>query len=267
MTEISFNKILNSTEPAPMAVSELDRLNDGQVFNVATGIFNGFNNKQGIMLCGYEWGEDDADSTEISVNAGSVSNLGVTFSNKMPFYGERANSWPYDKKIMAWFKLWGHELNRNDVGGDFEKCLLQTNWCDTQANNMNGINYQSKLLAPDQVDNFINHVEHFEPRVLMFFGSSMGKFLNDTKVLPRFVGILGKEVDKFQFQKMPFSGKRFNVGFQSFERCNVVSLPHPSGSRGLSTEYIDLFTPQIEKILSEFKKFKGIPQVKSIEVM
>lgn len=267
MRESNFNKILGSDQPEVMAIGEIDRLNDGQIFNVATGIFNGFNNKQGIMLCGYEWGGNNADSTDSSLDASKVSNLGVTFSNKVPFYGKEAESWPYDKKIMAWFKLWGHELSRNDVGGDFEKCLLQTNWCDTQASNMNGINYQSKLLASDQVDNFIEHVRHFEPRILIFFGSSMGRFLNDSKVLPRFLEIVGKEVEKFKFQKMPYSGKRFNVGFQSFECCNVISLPHPSGSRGLSTEYIDLFTPQIEKVLSDFKKFKGIPQTKLIEEM
>lgn len=258
MTERTFNEALGSDQPTTMTISEPARRNDGQVFNVATGIFDGFNNKQGIMLCGYEWGGNKAESTDLSVDASKVSNLGVTFSNKAPFYGKEADSWPYDKKIIAWFKLWGHELSSNDIGGDFEKCLIQTNWCDTQANNMNGINYQGKLLAPDQVDNFIKHIAHFEPRILIFFGSSMGKFLNNPKVLPRFVEIVGKEFEKVQFQKMPYSGKRFKVGFQSFERCNVISLPHPSGSRGLSTEYINLFTPQIEKVLSDFKKFKGI---------
>lgn len=262
MTSNDVNKIPDSNQPATLTTGELDAgQNDRKVFNVATGIFKGFNDKQGIMLCGYEWGGDDSDSTDVMINVGSVSNLDVTFSNKVPRYGKVAESWPYDKKIMSWFKLWSHELSREDVGGDFEKCLVQTNWCDTQANNMSGINYQSKLLASDQVDNFIAHVQHFEPRILMFFGSSMGKFLNDPKVLPRFMATVGKELEKFQYQKMPFSGRRFNVGFQSFERCSVISLPHPSGSHGLSTDYIDLFTPQIEKILSDFKRFKGNPRV------
>ena len=228
------------------------------IYNVATGVFPGFNDKHGIMICGYEWGGDDEITENVTTaDPSQVTNLGVIFSNKAPFYGSVAESWPYDKKIRDWFRIWGHELQRDGNGGDFEKCLLQTNWCDTQAPNMTNINYQKKLLDPVQISNFIEHVKHFEPRVLMFFGSRMGRLLNAKEVIDKFQEIVGKEIETFRYEKYPFSGRRFNVGFQAFERCNVIALPHPSGSHGLSPEYIKLFTPKIGSILSDFKKSRG----------
>ena len=233
-----------------------------RIYNVATGIFSGLNEKQGIMLCGYEWGGGDEDvaSEEVHADPSKVANLGVVFSNKGLFYGNAAETWPYDKKIREWFRIWGHELRRDALGGDFEKCLLQTNWCNTQAPNMKGVDYRTKLLAPAQVANFIDHVKRFEPRVLMFFGSLMGRLLNTASVAPQFKEIVGPEVKALRYEKLPFDGRRFNVGFQTFERCHVVSLPHPTGSHGLSTNYIDLFTPKIGEVISDFKRFKGIMQ-------
>ena len=242
------------------ALARINRMD--KIYNVATGIFPGFNDKQGIMLCGYEWGGGDEDVTSEAVHADPsvVANLGVIFSNKAAFYGRDANKWRYDERIREWFRIWGHELRRDGLGGDFEKCLLQTNWCDTQAPNMGGVNYQTKLLAPAQVENFIEHLKHFEPRVLMFFGSLMGRLLNATSVAPKVKEFLGADVQSLRYEKLPFNGRRFNVGFQTFERCQVISLPHPSGSRGLSPEYIKLFAPQIGKVISDFKMFRGIAQ-------
>jgi hypothetical protein len=230
-----------------------------KVYNVATGIFPRFNDKLGIMLCGYEWGGggDEVSGGE-RVNASEVENLGVIFSNKAPFYGSDAEKWRYDRNVREWFRVWGHELRRDGVGGDFEKCLLQTNWCDTQAPNMKNVNYQKKLLDPVQIENFIDHVKHFEPRVLIFFGSQMGRILNAKEVLTKFQEVVGTEIEPLRYEKYPYSGRRFNVAFQKFERCNVVALPHPSGSHGLSSEYIKLFAPKIDKLLSDFKRSRGI---------
>ncbi|MFZ3262149.1 MAG: hypothetical protein WA135_14845 [Thiobacillus sp.] len=227
-------------------------------FNVATGVFPGFNDREGLMICGYEWGGGGEEVAEPRDDLLAKSEPGVTFSNKAPYYGEVANSWPYDRKIRSWFGFWGHELRRDGTGGDFEKCLVQTNWCNTQAHNMKGVNYWEKLLAPDQVKNFIAHIEHFRPRLILFFGSEMTKILNNKKALEPFVSIMGPVTKDLHFPSKAFSGKRFKVGFQSFERCKVVSLPHPSGSHGLNDDYIKLFSSEIGELIQEFKSFKHI---------
>ena len=89
------------------------------------------------------------------------SGVAHVFSNKAAEYGETANGWKYDQRIIFWFELFGHKLNRQGIGGSFEKCLLQTNWCDTQNNKMEG-DYWAKLLEPSQIDNFIFHIEMFK---------------------------------------------------------------------------------------------------------
>jgi hypothetical protein len=229
-----------------------------RTYNIATGIFPGFNDKQGIMLCGYEWGgSDEVSESAVLPNSVEAETVDVIFSNKAPRYGTDSERWPYDRKVRDWFRIWGHELRRDGVGGDFEKSIVQTNWCDTQAPNMTNVNYQSKLLDPAQIENFIQHLAYFEPRVLMFFGSAMGQYLNASTVKPLIQTVLGKEMTGLKYEKLPFSGRRFNVGFQTFERCHVVSLPHPSGSRGLSPDYIGLFSPVIGSILNDFKTVRG----------
>lgn len=43
------------------------------------------------------------------------------------------------------------------------------------------------------------------------------------------------------------------MGFQGFENCKAVCFPHPSGSHGLSDDYIKLFSTEVGKLLQEFK--------------
>ena len=227
--------------------------------NVATGIFTGFNDEEGIMICGYEWGGNDNESEKKIEIIEKINDLGVTFSNKAPFYGQVANNWPYDRRIRKWFKLWGHELNREGTGGNFEKCLLQTNWCNTQAPNMDkNKNYAKKLLAPDQIKNFLDHIVYFRPKLILFFGSSMIHFLNNKIVLDEFSKTMGPITKNLIFPSKVFEGRRFKVGFQNFEKCKVVSLPHPSRSIGLKDDYINLFSPEIGILIYEVKQFKKV---------
>lgn len=225
-------------------------------FNLATGVFEGYNDFEGIMLCGYEWGDDGEDEGSGNVGITPDSAACVTFSNKVPRYGNVANSWPYDRRIRAWFKLWGHELGREGTGGAFEKCLLQTNWCNTQAPNMDGLDYRKKLLAPDQINNFIKHVDRFRPKLIMFFGISMLSLLNDKDVIHPFTQIMGKITEPMKVETKPFDGKKFRLGFQAFEKCRVIALPHPSGSIGLNDAYISMFSDEIGVAISEVKQAK-----------
>ena len=227
--------------------------------NIGNSIFPGLNDRNGLMLCGYEWGfsKDDQKLFE-SEQGGIFSKDAVTiFSNKSPMYGERAFKWRYDNRIIKWFEIWGHPLSREALGGDFEKCIVQTNWCNTEGHKING-NYFQKLTAPEQLDNFIFHIQEFEPRLIFFMGSQMINILQNQIVLERFSKIMGSPASRPLVIQKPFSGRRFKIAFQIFEKCDVVSLPHPSSSRGLSDEYISLFKDEIGGLISKFKKSKRI---------
>jgi hypothetical protein len=156
---------------------------------------------------------------------------------------------------MYWFELFGHKLNRTGNGGDFEKCILQTNWCNTQDNKVQG-NYWNKLLANDQVENFIEHLAHFRPKLIFFFGSELIKILQSDKVLPKFKDIMGCQVSALQLKTKPFDKRAFKIGFQSFASCDIVCFPHPSSTRGLSDRYIELFASEVGLLIENYKKYK-----------
>lgn len=229
-------------------------------FNVGNSVFKGFNDKHGIFLCGYEWGYSKQDQLDDEVgrnNVDSKINAVTTFSNKSPAYGKKAFTWKYDNRIVRWFDLFGHPLSRIDLGGNFEKCIIQTNWCNTQNYEMEG-SYYAKLTAEGQVKNFLSHVIEFEPKLIMFFGSSIIDILQTPTILNRFCDAAGSAKTPVVKLQKEFSGRKFKIGFQFFEKCDVVSLPHPSSSRSLCDDYIKLFAPEIGALIQNFKVSKGL---------
>ena len=226
----------------------------GMGINIGNSIFPGLNDKHGLMICGYEWGFSKPDQ-EILESGRSVffnENAVATFSNKSPVHGERALVWKYDNRIIKWFGLWGHPLSRDGLGGDFEKLVVQTNWCNTEGNTINE-SYFKKLTASEQVNNFIFHIKEFQPSLILFMGSDIINILQDPSIKYKFEEIMGKsEAPPEKIQKQ-FSGRRFKVGFQKFKNCQVVSLPHPSSSRGLADDYIALFETEIGWLIDDLK--------------
>ena len=150
--------------------------------------------------------------------------------------------------------MWGHPLDENELGGAFEKSLVQTNWAATQGNKIDNPN---KFLQLEHVDNFLYHIEKLRPKLILFMGSNLTNYLNRANVLPRFEQLVGKQTQPLRVVQKDFSGTRFKIRFQSFENCEVVCLPHPSASRGLSYDYIALFEPEMNRILSDFKTTRG----------
>lgn len=225
-------------------------------FSFGNSIFKGLNDEQGLLICGYEYGyskEDEKHQTDEMI--ANKPNVVFTFANKEPFLGKYFWSIPYDNRIATWFEIWGHALNREGLGGNFEKSMVQINWANTQNNNMEG-NYD-RLLELEQIDNFISQVEYLKPSVILFMGSKLIDFLNHDEVFPRFENIVGKAIgDKIVVQK-DSEGAKFKVTFQDFENCKVVCFPHPSASRGLSLEYIAQFKPEMDKLLQEYKQKRG----------
>jgi len=227
--------------------------------NIGNSIFTGLNDKNGLMICGYEWGfsEEDQKLVESGEEIFYDKDAETIFSNKSPTHGARAFTWRYDNRIVKWFSLWGHPLSREELGGDFEKCIIQTNWCNTDGHKINE-NYYQKLTAPEQLENFIFHIQSFEPRLIFFMGSKMINILQNTKVLEKFSEVMGAPEERVSIVQKPFLGRRFKIGFQKFEKCNIISMPHPSSSRGLNDEYISLFTDEISSLILDLKKRKGI---------
>lgn len=226
--------------------------------NIANSIFPGFNDKHGIMFCGYEWGYDKEDQEADKLQAEPAalnSESKVTFANKVPMYGDSALRWKYDNTVMSWFKLWGHPLNRENEGG-FEKSIIQTNWCGSQGPSMSG-ETKKKLRNAENKENFLSHIETFEPSVLFLFGSEMIKALQQSDILERFKSVMGSHGNLITKQKDGM-GTRFVISFQRFDKCDVISLPHPSGSRGLRNSYIESFADDVGGIISEYRAKRRI---------
>jgi hypothetical protein len=227
--------------------------------NIGNSIFPKLNDSNGIMLCGYEWGwsKEDQRDEERGLLEEFDNDITFTFSNKAIQFGERAFKWRYDKRIINWFDLWGHPLVREGLGSDFDKCILQTNWCNTQNYKIDE-NYYSKLTRAEQVDNFIFHIKKFRPKLIIFFGSELIKVLQDKRVMPRFHEIMGDITSPLESCQKDFSGRMFYISFQGFEKCNVVCFPHPSSSRGLNDSYIKLFCSELDERIGKVKSLKGI---------
>lgn len=227
--------------------------------NTSHSLFKNLNEREGIMLCGYEWGDSKEDQKEREQNiAQSIDyRAECTFSDKHKRYGEKARTWAYDKRIKKWFNIFGHPLDEENPK-DFDKCIIQTNWCNTQNNHIDDDIY-CKLRDKRQVDNFIYHIKIFNPKIIIFLGSAMIQVLQDKNIKKSFMDIVGKEVDPLKLEKnQEFDGKKFTIGFQKFEKCTVISFPHPSGSRGLSGSYIAHFVKPIDEILKDYRQQKGI---------
>lgn len=227
--------------------------------NLGNSIFPELNAKRGLMICGYEWGFSKEDQRRENQGVAHFFDPTAitTFANKSAAHGERAFSWPYDNRVIKWFGLWGHPLNRAGLGSDFDKCVVQTNWCNSGGNSIKE-NYFHKLTNKEQADNFILHIEALDPSLIFFMGSSIIDILQTPHILERFEQVLGKKASLPRKMQKSFAGRRFKIGFQSFGRCEVVSLPHPSGSHGVNDEYIALFNPEISPLISAFKMAKNI---------
>jgi len=196
---------------------------------------------RGLMLCGYEWGHPKADQRDdANLRSGDAETV-TTFSTK-ELADPRALRWRYDLRIQEWFRLWGHALGK-DPSARFERSVVQTNWCDTMGNRMSG-SIQAKLLDAGSVRNFLLHVNELQPSLIVFFGSQLVKSLNSAAVLGEFSKVMGGVTSPLEFKTKP-DGVGFKIAFQSFERCDVVGVPHPSSTRGLTDEYVSSFKKEI----------------------
>lgn len=231
---------------------------ESKTLNLGNSIFQGFNDQHGLMICGYEWGfsKKDAQEQELGSWIEPSEEIEHTFANKARHWGDAANTWRYDNNIKKWFELWGLPLDTKELGSNFEKSIIQTNWANTQGHSINDDN-ADKFLLDEHVDNFLHHVEVLKPKVILFMGSKLMDYLQSPTVLAKFEDIMGKITTPRHIVQKDSSHTRFKIQFQSFENCEVVGFPHPSGSHGISYEYIELFRPEMNEILTRYMEERG----------
>lgn len=104
-----------------------------------------------------------------------------------------------------------------------------------------------------------NHLDKLRPKIILFMGNQLlTKILRSQKALDRFTPIMGEEIEGIRAVRMKgYEGKPLAY-INSFEKCIVVGLPHPSGSHGLTNEYIEFCKTELEPIITRFKKEKNI---------
>lgn len=209
--------------------------------------------ENGIVLCGINWGGDPHKVEPDNDNS------------KMPtfFSDAQLNNYPYSRKIKRWFELWGHPLQEDSsMASDFEHSIAQMNWLTNQSKNMNNQNIRTECIK-NKIE-FFSRLELLRPRLIFFFSVNLLDALNDPSCIEDAKKILGKkkqELIKIQKDVPLMSGKkcrRFRVGFQAFEKCEIVALPHPTGAKGINDAYISAFKDKIGPLITRYKEARNI---------
>ncbi|HET6912601.1 MAG TPA: hypothetical protein VFH71_04550 [Rhodanobacteraceae bacterium] len=194
----------------------------------------------GIIICGYNWGTDQGSSVSAASPAGSSF-----FSN------QDTNGFRYVNRLINLLGLWGLSLERKEGRETkLERSFTQTNWRNTETKALSDDTWTEYEL---NCGNFLETVQHLRPRLVIFCGLRLLELLNSPSVLPLSEKGFGKHLGEPRYcvkPKLP-GRKQFRVGFQDFERVRVIAIPHPTGSRGLSNEYMEQFRNEIFSRLRE----------------
>jgi len=223
-------------------------------FNVGHAVFSGFNDRRGLVLCGYEWGHTKSDQ---SIEQGSPQHAQMQAHLALPntFHAKAWPDSPYERRLLKWFGLFGHPLGEDGGFSAFDKSILQTNWCADQAY---AVDDYDKFLREENSTNFLAHMREFFPALIIFLGTRQLECLQNETVLPAFKAIFGEETSPLRWETDDrFSGRKFRIGFQKFQNVSIISLPHPSGTMGLSDEYVSLFAEKIGREIARYKAVKG----------
>lgn len=198
----------------------------------------------GIIICGLNWGGQE--SREDIYYKQSEKSI---FSHSM-------YDWKFRNRLLKWFKMWGHRLETTDGNASFlEKSISYTNWLNTKSKNLKGIDILSEL--KNNTDSIINTINALSPKIIVFLSKQLIYALNEPTILDKLRDKLGnnKSFEEISLQKQFTENyKRFKIYRQVFDNCTIISLPHPSGSRGLKNEYIQLFREDMNTIFTIYKE-------------
>ncbi|HQN65407.1 MAG TPA: hypothetical protein PLR90_07975 [Methylophilus sp.] len=205
------------------------------------------NSKDGIMICGINWGgsPDDAPSNE----------------TKSFFSDQSVNNYRYRNRIVTWFQLFRHPLEVTESKATaFERSIIQTNWLSTQSRNMQNNHVFDECV--NEWGNFEFHVRELQPKLIIFLSVTLLDVLNSKSCIDRTRRLFGNEIDlKKILKKDVYEEARrlrsFRIGIQRFENTDVIALPHPTGSKGLSDNYIRAFDQDISPLIDKYKVVRG----------
>lgn len=201
----------------------------------------------GILICGINWGGNSDD---------------VIDSSPKTFFSDQENKkWNFRNRILKWFESWGHLLKTDVMEiGRFEKSITYTNWLGTKSPNMDGKNVFFECSTSPQL--FIETINYLKPSIIMFASCDLQYALNSESCISHVTHIFGIGNEPKYLQKDVFINgeklRKFSVGFQEFVRCDIIALPHPTGSWGLSDSYIASFGEEISQVLVKWKIINGV---------
>jgi hypothetical protein len=200
------------------------------------------NSLGGLMICGINWGGNPLEHKQ---------------HDEQSFFSDASvQNYRFRNQLVAWFKLWGHALTtERGREGPFERSIFHTNWLPDQSQSTIGRPIDTELVRHDT--QFFRHVEVLKPRMIILCSVRLMRALNQPRCLVKAERLLGSaNPPQYETKEISHAGrrlKRFVFGFQIFEHCNVVAVPHPSGSRGLDSEYVHAFRKEIYPLLSDFR--------------
>lgn len=199
----------------------------------------------GIMVCGIDFGFTASDEEAERENTAPSSEEPKSFFSDLAV----RTTDKFRRRLLRWLDLWGVTLEKESGSESArERSFFQTNWLDTQNRNNSGP--VDDLV--DGADHFLKLLEDRKPRVILFSGANLIEALNNGRIRKKVEKTLGAWPGKASIHKMEAvgGGKSFTVRVQHWQNTTVISLPHPTGSWGISDSYMaqfgDLLRPLIE---------------------
>lgn len=200
----------------------------------------------GILLCGINPG-DGAEHRETTYVEDAPKSF---FSDTDPTC--QNGKFPYQRRIREWFRTWGHPLDEAK-DGPLERSISQANWIG-ESTRYAGAFYEWRFLVERAGEEFFPILEAVRPRMILFFGvQHLPRAFADPRLRDREVALFGAVTKGLHsIWKERASGKgRFRATAMSFERCQVLGLPHPTPpSRALANEDVAKLGPEFSAALA-----------------
>lgn len=185
-----------------------------------------------LMLCGINHGYSDNDE---KLDAAGIDRLDKYKS----FFSDGAvNDYRLRNRLVTWISRWGLPLQRDAAAaGPLERSIVQTNWLQSCSKNVDGIPVRRACI--EDSESFLRTCDRLRPALLVLLSKELLWALTSAELRPRVTDIFGGLQEPLNWVDQPVAGaKRFKIGRVRFERATVLSLPHPTGSKGLNDSYM-----------------------------
>lgn len=186
----------------------------------------------GIGICGIEFGGDDSHSSASLTTA----------ADDLSFFSDLAAR-PTDKfqsRVVSWLSLWDINLTtEKGTEGKLERRFFQTNWLDLQ--NPKSTHSVDDLAAG--AEGILRLIAVRAPAVMFLFGAQLIEALNHIDIRDLTESALGPRPGRPVLHRahLPESSRATILRHQSWPKCEVFCLPHPTGSHGVTNASIATF--------------------------